>query len=717
MRLYTGMDADADLLRELAAEYGVDAEYWDWRGDLQPVSADTLRAVLAAFEVDASSSNACRTALDAHRTALAERALPPCVVVRAGSGASVSLNAAGADARVRVELEGGGERQLAYGPAVPVPDDLPTGYHRFVAETDTERYETQLIVTPRRLPLPAGFRGPGWGASAQLYSVRSSRSWGVGDLGDLRDLATWTARAHGADFVLVNPLHAAEVVAPMNPSPYLPTTRRFANPLYLRVEDVPEYGLLSASVRAEVDRLGAACRAQQTADELIDRDSAWAAKRAALQIIHDVSRDAGAVPSGGAAQTVEGHGGLDIDRARAFTAFVAREGAELHRFATWCALSEAHGADWHDWPVGLHDPDSPEVAAAAEDLAPRIEFYRWLHWQLDGQLARAHTHARAAGMRLGVIHDVAVGVSASGADSWSWRRVLARDVTVGAPPDAYSQVGQDWEQPPWRPDRLAELAYAPLRELFRSALRHAGGLRVDHVIGLFRLWWIPAGRPVGEGAYVRYDPDALLGILALEAQRAGAVIIGEDLGNVDPRVRGYLSDLGLLGTSILWFEAEWGSGLPLWPDRWREHCLASVTTHDLPPTTGYLAGDHIRLRADLGLLTRSVDDELAEDRREKDRWRHHLIELGLLAPECWQDQAAIVVALHAFLTRTPALLRCAALTDAVGECRTQNQPGTRDEYPNWRIPLCGPDGRLVLLDDLGANKHAAAVFEAVRGGS
>jgi 4-alpha-glucanotransferase len=464
------------------------------------------------------------------------------------------------------------------------------------------------------------------------------------------------------------------------------------------VEDVPEYSALPDATREAIDTLGADLRVRQPAARQIERDPVWAAKKAALQLVHDSGAHRAAP-----------------DRAAAYEAFLAREGDELERFARWCALTEAHGADWHTWPAALHDPGGPAVATAAEALAPRVDFFRWLQWQLDGQLSRAQAQARAAGMRLGVIHDVAVGVSPDGADSWSYQDVLARGVTVGAPPDAYSQLGQNWNQPPWRPDRLAELAYAPLRDLFRTALRHAGGLRVDHVIGLFRLWWVPAGHAAAEGAYVRYDHEALLGILALEAQRAGAVIIGEDLGNVDPRARGYLHDLGLLGTSILWFETEWGSGQPLWPDRWREYCLASVTTHDLPPSTGYLAGDHIRLRAELGMLTRPVDDEVADDRAEKDRWRNHLIQLGLIAPERAWDDTAAVIALHAFLARTPALLRCAALTDAVGERRTQNQPGTKDEYPNWRIPLGGADGQPVLLEDLIADGRADAVFAAVRG--
>ena len=296
------------------------------------------------------------------------------------------------------------------------------------------------------------------------------------------------------------------------------------------------------------------------------------------------------------------------------------------------------------------------MAAVARAEAARVDFHRWLQWQLGEQLAGAQAAAGAAGMRLGVIHDVAVGVSPAGADAWAWQDVLARDVTVGAPPDAYSQRGQDWHQPPWRPDRLAELEYAPLRDLFRNSLRHSGGLRVDHIIGLFRLWWIPAGTTADAGTYVRYDHEALIGILALEAARADALIIGEDLGNVEPSARAYLRERGLFGTSILWFET--ADGAPVPPRQWREYCLASVTTHDLPPTTGYLAGDHIRLRDELGLLTRTVAEELAADRAEKAAWLAELRRCDLLPVDGEPTPEDVVLALHAYLTRTPSLLRC-----------------------------------------------------------
>jgi 4-alpha-glucanotransferase len=274
-------------------------------------------------------------------------------------------------------------------------------------------------------------------------------------------------------------------------------------------------------------------------------------------------------------------------------------------------------------------------------------------------------------------------------------------------------LGQDWSQPPWRPDRLEEQEYQPFRALIRAVLRHAGGVRVDHIIGLFRLWWIPSGAAPTEGTYVRYDHEAMIGILVLEAHRAAALAVGEDLGTVEPWVRDYLRARGVLGTSILWFERDRdGDGGPLPAERWREYCLSSVTTHDLPPTAGYLAGEHVRLRDSLGLLTRPVDEELAAAQSERAAWIAELHRAGLLGKHADLDET--VLALHQYLGRTPSRLLGLALTDAVGDHRTQNQPGTTDEYPNWRVPLSGPDGRPVLLEDVFTDPRAAALAEALR---
>jgi 4-alpha-glucanotransferase len=333
-------------------------------------------------------------------------------------------------------------------------------------------------------------------------------------------------------------------------------------------------------------------------------------------------------------------------------------------------------------------------------------------------------------MALGVMHDLAVGVHPSGSDSWGLQDIFAQGMTVGAPPDPFNQNGQDWAQPPWRPDRLAEQAYAPFRDMVSTVLRSAGGVRVDHIIGLFRLWWIPEGHGPTEGTYLRYDHEALIGILALEAKRASALVVGEDLGTVEPWVRDYLRERGILGTSILWFEFEFhGSGAPLRPEWWREYCLASVTTHDLPPTAGYLAGDHVRLRDDLGLLTRSLEEELAADDAERSAWLEELRRRGAL-PSSTVDAAqdalapdaadateaqvqATVHALHRYLTWTPSRLISVALSDLVGDRRTQNQPGTIDEYPNWRVPLAGPDGALLPLEDVVGSTRARALAQVV----
>ena len=318
-------------------------------------------------------------------------------------------------------------------------------------------------------------------------------------------------------------------------------------------------------------------------------------------------------------------------------------------------------------------------------------------------------------MALGIVHDLAVGVHQDGADTWALQDVMARGVSVGAPPDAFNQVGQDWSQPPWRPDRLAEAGYGPYRDMLRTVLRHAGGVRVDHILGLFRLWWVPEGRPAAEGTYVRFDHEALIGILALEAWRAGAVVVGEDLGTVEPWVRHYLAARGVLGTSILWFERDYEADVALSPERWRPLCLASVTTHDLPPTAGYLAGEHIRIRDDLGLLTRPVEEERQLDEADRESWLALLVERGWLVAGAEHDVPAVTLALHRALAATPSRLLGVALTDIVGDVRAMNQPGTSDEYPNWQLPLADGDGAPVLLDDLVGSPRAAELAAALRG--
>ncbi|WP_091411065.1 4-alpha-glucanotransferase [Friedmanniella luteola] len=703
--------ADLDpTLHALADAFSIATDYWDWQGRHTTVSPTTLVAVLAALGVDASTPESAAAALAQQELAPWRRLLPACRAVREGGTATVPVHAPeGGTLELWVELEVGGRRDVAL-PAqagstrqvdgrpvaeleVALPADLPLGYHRLCARTGAAQAEMTLIVTPQRLALPARLAAQGWGVAAQLYSVRSQQSWGVGDLADLEDLAVWAAAEHGADFVLVNPLHAAEPVPPMEPSPYLPTTRRFTNPLYLRLERVPEYATAADEQRRQVDALRAAALPPAPDGQgaaPIDRNRAWAAKRAALEVVFDAGRTPG--------------------RERAFQAYRAREGRGLQDFATWAVLAEQQGTEVGGWDERYRHPSSPAVAEFAARHAREVEFQCWLQWLLDEQLAAAQQAGLRAGMALGIMHDLAVGVHPAGADAWSLQDDYARGITVGAPPDPYNQNGQNWSQPPWRPDRLAETAYAPFRSMVSTILRHAGGIRVDHVIGLFRLWWIPAGQGPTEGTYVRYDHEAMIGILALEAHRAEALVVGEDLGTVEPWVRDHLRDRGILGTSILWFEFDWeGDGKPLPPQRWRELCLASVTTHDLPPTAAYLAGDHVRLRDRLGVLTRPLAEELAAAQEERRAWCDELVRAGLMSEGAGEEE--MIVALHRFLTRTPSRLLCVALTDLVGDRQAQNQPGTTDEYPNWRVPLTGPAGDPLSLEDVLTSPRAAGLAE------
>ena len=341
---------------------------------------------------------------------------------------------------------------------------------------------------------------------------------------------------------------------------------------------------------------------------------------------------------------------------------------------------------------------SAAVEGHREAHRDEISYVVGTQWVVRRQLARAQQRLRAAGMTIGVIADLAVGIHPEGADAWALGDALARGIDVGAPPDQFNQLGQNWSQPPWRPDRLAELGYAPFRDMLRAVLAEAGGLRIDHIIGLFRLWWVPEDASPGDGAYVRYDHEALIGILALEARRAGAVVIGEDLGVVEPWVRDHLVERGILGTSVAWFE--WGEdGRPRPPEDYRELCLATVTTHDLPPSAGYLALEHVAIRERLGLLTRPVEEERAAEEGSIRAVREALHERGLLETVDAAD-AAVVAALHRWLELTPSRLRGVALTDLVGDVRAVNQPGTDEEYPNWRLPLAGPDRRPITLDEV-----------------
>ncbi|MFF3610477.1 4-alpha-glucanotransferase [Streptomyces sp. NPDC002580] len=677
-------------LSRLAELHGVAASYSPSPDRTVAATDAALVAILAALGVDASTPDAVRAALALHEAETAARLLPPTLVSWDGH-APAALAGLPDGTLLRVTTERGEARASA--------DRLPPGVHALHATApDGRTADVHLVAAPARLPAPPG---RAYGLLVQLYSLLSRRSWGMGDLGDLGELTAWAGRALGAGFVQVNPLHAAVPGDPTDPSPYRPSSRRYPDPVHLRVEDIPEYPYAEDrdQLRAVLERAERLRESVLRKGALIDRDAVWDLKREALEAVR-------AVP-------------LGPGRQAAYADFLAAEGQALEDHATWCAFAEAHGSDWRSWPAGLRDPRSSETARARGELMDRVDFHSRLAWLTDAQLAAAQRSARDAGMSVGLVHDLAVGVHPDGADAWAQQEYFAAGMSVGAPPDAFNARGQDWGLPPWRPDRLAASGYAPYRHLLRALLRHAGALRIDHVMGLFRLWWIPQGQPPTEGSYVRHDAEAMLAILVLEASRAGALVIGEDLGTVGPGVRERLQERGVLGTSVLWFERDWeGDGAPLPLDRWRADCLATATTHDLPSTAARLTGEHVELRDRLGLLTRPLGEERAAAAADTREWLALLSRLGLLrgrdggAPSSAEE--AEIQAVHRFLMRTPARLIGVWLPDAVGDRRPQNLPGTWDEYPNWRLPVADAEGRPVTLEELAASPRLHALVDVVR---
>ena len=559
--------------------WGIAPGYHDVAGEWRAPTPETRAALLAAMRATAPEPPPSST-----------------LVVRAGDQARVP--------EPELVTEEGAVIRLAG----TLPPDLPAGYHRLCGpDSGAER---RLIVSPGIAHLPPGLRG--FGFAVQLYSLLSRASTGIGDLADLRELGRWASSDLGAAFLLLNPLHAALPGLPQEASPYFPSSRRFLNPLYLRLAEVPGVDSLRDSERAALN-----------AGELIDRDRVYEVKMRALEA---------------AWERVRGRAAGAMRRFR-----LERPG--LHEYAVFCALAEVHGRPWRQWPEELRQPASAAVARFARQRAVRVRFHEWLQLELDRQL-------RVAGQSAALINDLAVGVHPDGADAWAWQDELAQDVSVGAPPDPFNAAGQDWGLPPFDPWRLRAAGYEPFVQTLRAAFRHAAGIRVDHVMGLFRLYWIPVGGGPAAGGYVRYPASDLLDILALESSRAGAYVVGEDLGTVEDAVRDELHRRQVLSYKLLWFERDPPAAFP-------EAALAALTTHDLPTLFGVWGrGDPMPdVRARLQALPGADDD--------------------------------VLVAAYRCLATGPSRLLAASLEDITGAEHRPNQPGTTDEHPNWsrRLPL------------------------------
>jgi 4-alpha-glucanotransferase len=522
--------------------------------------------------------------------------------------------------------------------------DTPFGYHRLTRDDGSEAL---LIAGPGRCQLPKGLRE--WGWAVQLPTTRSRQSWGIGDLGDLRELAAWSRRV-GAGFLTVSPLGAPNPTAEPEPSPYFASTRRFGSALALRAEELP--GAI------ELDELAEAGRALN-ASRLVDRRRAIALKLRALE-------------------RTWAHGGFDRS---AFEAWRAAQGAPLERWATFCVLAERHGPGWKSWPSTLHDPDGLGVRQVMAEAPHRIAFHAWIQWCFDLQLAAA-----SAGVRR--IADMPVGVDPGGFDAWDWQDQLALGASIGVPADRFSVTGQDWGMPPFIPHRLREAGYQAFIETIRAQLRHASGLRIDHVLGLFRLWWVPTG--MIDGAYVHYPTDELLEIVAIESHRAGAIVIGEDLGTVPAGVRRELRRRRMLSTRLALFERDA-------PDRYPGQTFAGVTTHDLPTVAGAVTGSDLDDQAASGVQP---------DPQGMAKLRARLVAAAGVEEDAGVEE--VVLGLHAALADSPSALVVATLEDALRMERRPNLPGTiAAQRANWSIPLPVP------IEDLGGDVRVRSLVRVL----
>ena len=681
--------SDAETLRELSARVGILDSYWGHDGRPHDTSDDTRRALLTAMEFDVSSAAAARASLEALRERDADRLLPPVRVIEQGDPSLAPLEirtpasrAATGPWRLEIETEQG-DRRVTEGPwrgetmlHLSLPRDLPLGYHCVTLSMSAGGREwideQTLIVVPPRCVVPEDVLGerPAFGMITNLYTVRGKTNWGIGDFSDLGALATWTGSV-GGDFVGVNPLHAL-LNRGGDVSPYSPVSRLFRNPIYIDIAQVPEL-LLAEDVRARLASAEFAAELEALRESPTVRyDQVMAVKGMALDALHRVFLE-----------QVRGSGDA---RDRMYTEYVAGREPVLTRYATWMTIAEQqHAADWRAWPHEFRDPTSHEVQHFVMAHAARVDFHRWVQFEADRQLEMSAQRARDAGMRIGLYQDLAIGSSPAGVDTWAFKNLFVTGVNVGAPPDPYSAAGQNWGLPPVDPGALRRSGYRYFIDLIRTGFRHAGALRIDHVMGLFRLFWIADGMRGDEGAYVRYPAEEMLGIVALESVRHNALVVGEDLGTVPEEVPPRLAKWGVLSSKVLYFERDWHGGFKP-ADRYPALALATANTHDMPTLVGFWSERDIAVRREVGLI--ADDEEEQRARAERDRDRGALMRLldeeHIMPGGAPQSSAELRAAVHGFLWSTPAQLVGLSLDDLAGEIDAVNVPGVgADKYPSW----------------------------------
>ncbi|MBI3210387.1 MAG: 4-alpha-glucanotransferase [Candidatus Solibacter usitatus] len=633
---------------------GVETEYWDIWGNHHSPAEQVKQAILQAIGGDDDNN----------------RQLPPVMV--ASANAPLPLDAAG----VEIDLEDGGLLRATH--------QVPAGYHRLrVVREGSTVEQCHLIVTPDRAWFPPCVEDGGRlaGVAVSLYGVRSARNWGCGDFTDLERLLEWLHEDLHCAFIALNPLHAIENRQPYNTSPYLPSSAFFRNALYVDVERVPEFSRSHAAQRIA----GGAKFQSHVSDlrnaEFVEYEPVWRAKRFFLRILYrEFLRSA------------------SRERKQRFAAYRESQGERLTLYATYCALwNHLHRRNrnlwiWQDWPAEFQQPDSHAVHEFQQTHRRSIEFHAYMQWVADEQLEACQTRARAMGMPVGIYHDMALAIDKCGADLWAYRDFYVHGCRVGSPPDGFSPDGQDWAFPPPDKRRLARDGYRFFADLIRANSRHGGALRMDHVMRLFRLFWIPDGYQAKDGTYVRDAHEDLLRILALESHRGHFFLVGEDLGTVPHDMRDALDSFGILGYKVFFFEKDW-EGRYRRPDEYPRAALVASTTHDLPTLAGFWTHRDIEARRAANLLPDEANyqRQLRERASDKQRMLDMLHDSALLPDWFPRDAAQIAElsgemhnAIIGCLVRTPSMLMVLNQEDLTKETEQQNLPASTWQYPNWR---------------------------------
>ncbi len=669
-----------------AAElWGIHREYWDIWGHRHVTSADTKRGILKALGVACESREELDQAIAEYLRKKRSRLLPPCLVISENQSPKFcpvqgQPELTGLSAQIEIRREDGESERYAVtlSEQVPLPHALPLGYHDLEISVDGTRETMRLIVAPDRAYRAHGRAA---GIAISLYGVRSGRNWGCGDFHDLYGIIDWVAEEIQGSFVALNPLHAIHNRKPFNSSPYLPNCVYYRNPLYLDVESIEDFRnsaraqhlWSSEPVRAELEAL--------RVSEFVEYERVYALKLKFLKLcfLHFLrdSRNG-------------------CSRITQFHKFIAQEGELLDRYAIYSALDEfIHARNpeiwmWPDWPKCFHEPESPETLAFSKKHWRSVLFHKYLQWQVDLQLASAQRHARDKGLSIGLYHDLALATDRCGSDLWAHREFYVSGCRVGSPPDDFSPGGQDWAFPPPCSERHWESGYRLFIDSIRKNCRHGGALRIDHVMRFFRLYWIPDGSDATGGAYVGDRHEDLIRILALESVREKVVIVGEDLGTVEPAVRDALARFGILSYRLFYFERDERGQFRSF-DQYPKQALVSATTHDLPTLAGFWVSADIEARRRCGLI--SVEGflrQLGDRAREKQQILDTLFALGLLPesfPRSVGEVPDLTGELHngivGFLASTPSELLAVNQEDLTKELEQQNLPGTTWQYPNW----------------------------------